>query len=79
MTPLTDLYNFLTAHWGVFTMALAWAVREWTTVRGWYGLKSWLLTGRVPSDAEAAGSPTSQTSTPAKSGGAVERAAASQP
>lgn len=49
---LNDLYEFTKSHWGVFTIAAAWCVREWTTVRGWNGLKSWFLNGKLPPDNE---------------------------
>ncbi len=47
MNPLSDLYEFCKAHWGVITIASAWAVREWSTIGGWQGLRSWLKTGNT--------------------------------
>jgi len=47
MNIVNDIWEFGKAHSGAFAIAFAWAVREWTTVRGWQGLKRWWQTGSV--------------------------------
>ena len=47
MSALNEIWEFGKAHYGVIVMGLAWGVREWTTVGGWTGLKSWFKTGHI--------------------------------
>lgn len=47
MEIVNDIYNFVALHKAAFFLAFAWAVREWTTVKGWRGLKCWFITGSI--------------------------------
>lgn len=53
MNALADIWEFGKAHYGVFTLAAAWVVRDWSTIGGWAGLKSWLRTGSTKPKAQS--------------------------
>lgn len=50
MNALNQLWNFGTAHWGVFVTLSGAIVSHWGTVGGLYGLKNFFLTGKISPD-----------------------------
>jgi hypothetical protein len=47
MNILNSIAAFISENKAAFAIAFAWFVREWTTVGGLTGLKSWFLTGKI--------------------------------
>lgn len=47
MTPIQDIYNFVSLHKAALSIAFLWATREWSTVGGWRGLQNYFLTGKI--------------------------------
>ena len=47
MTVINSIATFVSENKAAFAIAFAWFVREWTTVGGLKGLKSWFMTGKI--------------------------------